>query len=288
MGSDDHFDRYFVFGIPEDDLSERAFNSALEQLGAGQVGGELEAFVARIRQDTQRMARRVHHRRDQGGRLPSRELLQVLADNFGQLESDSEMGGLLTPERSAEVVAGDLLADVQVPEVADVLERMASTPDGARLACAAFHHLNKEADTVEPAASTGKYRDAERRLGHRIRGHLAPAGSRPAADLSPEEIRLIWGWWHTDPWGAREWIGQRLDEGVWDVLPLLTRLRPERTAPFREVDAEETEALAFLIGSQRLDTELDKHRNSPEHLGPYEDHLVRSLSRHRGTDDASP
>jgi hypothetical protein len=283
VGSADHFDRYFVFGIPEDDLSEREFERALEQLGAGTPGAELEALVARIRQDTHRTARRIRHRLDTGQWLPIPQLLQALSDSFGQLRSDTELGGLLTPERSAEVIAGDLLADLQAEEVATVLEAMASTPVGARLACAAFHHIAKErsTETATGVVPVRQYHDASQRLGARISDHLAPAADRPAEDLQVEEVRLIWGWWHTNPDTVRDWVGQRIDDGAWDILPLLTRLQPQRSSPFREVEAETADALAFIIGSRNLNAELDRHRGSLEDLEPYEAHLVRSLRHHQ-------
>lgn len=287
VGSADHFDRYFVFGIPEDDLSEGEFERALEQLGAGATGAELEALMARLRQDTHRIARRIRHRLDTGQWLPTQQLLQALAGCFGQLESDVELSGLLTPEHSAEVIAGDLLADVQEAEVAEVLEAMASTPNGTQLACAAFHHITKER-TMETAESivtpVRPYQDTRQRLGARIRDHLAPAADRSAADLRAEEVRLIWGWWHTDRDTVQDWIGQRIDVGAWSILSLLTRLHPQHSHPFREVDTETADALEFLIGPEKLETELDRYRGSLEDLDPYEAHIVRSLRRHQSKD----
>lgn len=287
VGSADHFDRYFIFGIPEDDLSEREFECALEQLATRSTGAELEALMARLRQDTHRIARRIRHRLDTGQRLPTRQLLQILADCFGQLEGGAELSEFLTPEYSAEVIAGDLLADVPEAEVAEVLEAMASTSAGAQLACAAFHHITKERSTeaVESVVTPVRlYQNAGQRLGTRIRDHLARAADLPATELQVEEVRLIWGWWHADRDTVRDWIGQRIDAGAWGILPLLTRLQPQHSYPLREMGIETADALEFLIGSEKLETELDRYRDSLENLDPYEAHIVRSLSRHQDKD----
>ncbi|MFE5689754.1 P-loop NTPase fold protein [Streptomyces sp. NPDC056512] len=63
IGSADYFDRYMVFGVPGDDLSEAAFDQALAQLNAGVPEEEAAELLLRLCEDTHRITRRIQHRR---------------------------------------------------------------------------------------------------------------------------------------------------------------------------------------------------------------------------------
>ncbi|MFF0683322.1 hypothetical protein ACFYVW_32720 [Streptomyces tendae] len=85
IGSADYFDRYMVFGIPDDDLSEAAFDRALAQLTADVPGEEAAELLLRLRDDSHRITRRIEQRRSTGIRLPAAVLLKAMADSYGQL-----------------------------------------------------------------------------------------------------------------------------------------------------------------------------------------------------------
>ncbi|GAA2638727.1 KAP family P-loop NTPase fold protein [Streptomyces axinellae] len=66
IGSIDHFDRYMVFGVPDDDLPEHTFDTALQQLADNTPGTEADELLLRLRDDTQRITRRIGYKRDAG------------------------------------------------------------------------------------------------------------------------------------------------------------------------------------------------------------------------------
>lgn len=72
IGSIDYFDRYMVFGNPDDDLPEPTFDTALQQLADGTPGTEADELLLRLRDDTQRITRRIQYKRTAGTpyRLP--------------------------------------------------------------------------------------------------------------------------------------------------------------------------------------------------------------------------
>ncbi|BAJ25868.1 MULTISPECIES: P-loop NTPase fold protein [Kitasatospora] len=283
IGSNDYFDRYVAFGIPDDDLSEAALTTGLDQLTAGAPGPEAAELLLRLDNDTQRIGRRIRQRMDAGTPVPSTALLLELAARYGSLTAQTE--GLLGADVSARFLAQDLFRSLPSDGRAEVLQRMAATPQGAMLASRVLY------DATEPSNSKPAFaqeddawvQEARTGLVARLRQHLATPGSRPAAHLSDSDVDLIWNWRHIDHATARAWIRQRLDDGTWQLLPLLTKIvRPPRT-PWGAVDADTLANLDALIDRAEVYTVLDQAQTSPD---PDQSRLLEGLRHARDRDRA--
>jgi energy-coupling factor transporter ATP-binding protein EcfA2 len=231
IGSDDYFDRYTSFAVPDDDLSEAAFNRALTQVASSAPGEEHTALVARLRDDTHRVTRRLLLR------LPldaatSAELLALLADEYGNAAGPAEAFGLLRPATAVQNAARHILAQLPSQERPATIIRMARTADGTVLAVQTLRNIVYPQDTapagdlatdtsLDPWARTS--RDELSRL---IRTHLAQAAHEPADRITPLERELLLAWRLLAPGQAKSWINERLDDRSWDLLPLLVRLTP--------------------------------------------------------------
>lgn len=100
-GSIDYFDRYMVFGIPDDDLPEHTFETALQQLADNTPGIEADELLLRLRDDTQRITRRIGYKRAAGTPLPAAALLQAAAPHYGHLTAAPQGGPLACSLRTA-------------------------------------------------------------------------------------------------------------------------------------------------------------------------------------------
>ena len=258
IGNAEYFDRYVFFGIADDGLPEAVFDRGLTQLAAGgPITGDAAELLLRLREDTQRITRRLQHRRVDGRPVPAAALLQAMADHYGQLTAEPQMMDLLTSEMSARFLARDLLTDLPADDRPQVLAGMASTPGGALLASHTLHRVTSGRFGVSEQLREREWvSEAQVALAERIALHLTQAAAHGAEDLTEPESALIWAWRHTHPESARAWLHQRLDDR-WEILPLLAALISPATlqAPFLSDDI--VSALDALFGLDELYTRLD-------------------------------
>ncbi|MFF4234127.1 P-loop NTPase fold protein [Streptomyces sp. NPDC001820] len=294
VGNIDYFDRYMVFGVPDDDLPETAFELGLQHLADDVPSTEKDELLLRLRDDTHRIVRRISYRRTNGTPAPTAPLLVVMAQQYGQLNAGAEQLGLLTAERSLEFLAGDLLTDLPATERPATLQAMASTPDGAVLASRTLHRVTARTDSEpqqEAQPTPDWVREARSLVGHQIAQHLDPAAGRPVENLTELELTLLWGWRHTDSASARTWITQRLDD-TWDPLELLTVLLPPGQAPLPVIEDPAMQGLDVLIGLEELYNRLGPLLDAPagDPANPHEEHqerILQALSEHRQRNSAN-
>ncbi|MFF9667068.1 P-loop NTPase fold protein, partial [Streptomyces althioticus] len=258
IGSNDYFDRYVVFGVPDDDLSETELTEALTQLRAGTPGPEAAELLLRLEDDTHRIRRRLGQRLQAGAAVPAAALLLAVAERYGTLRAQAEF--MLSADASARFLAQDLFRTLPHDTHAQVLTDMAASPQGASLAGRVLYDAVEPADTGLPYAQENDawVQPARTAIAEQLEHHLTTAGSQPADDLTKPDIDLIWTWRHVDAATARTWIRERLDNGTWQLLPLLAKLIPPRPAPFTTVDAETLASLDALIDHDEVYALLDQ------------------------------
>ncbi|MED7947414.1 P-loop NTPase fold protein [Streptomyces sp. BE303] len=281
IGSNDYFDRYLVFGVPDDDLSETALAAGLDQLAAGTPGPEAAELLLRLDNDTQRIGRRIRQRLEASTPVPSTALLLELATRYGSLTAQAE--GFLRADVSARFLAQDLFRNLPADTRADVLRGMATTPQGTMLASRVLYDATEPSSTEPVFAQEGDtwVQEARTALVTRLREHLTTPGSRPADHLTDSDVDLIWNWRHIDHATARTWIRQRLDDGTWQLLPLLTKIvRPPRS-PWGAVDADTLANLDALIDRTEAYSVLDQSETTPD---PDQSRLLEGLRHARDRD----
>ncbi|GLP68763.1 hypothetical protein TUSST3_53860 [Streptomyces sp. TUS-ST3] len=287
VGSIDYFDRYMVFGVPDDDLPERTFDTALQQLTDGTPGTEADELLLRLRDDTQRITRRIQYKRVAGTPLPVAALLKAAARQYGHLTATPQgVFGLFTADRAMDFLARDLLTDLAEPERPAILKAMAQSPDGAVLAARTLQRVTARQDSDGPddtqaAATPGWIGEARSLISHEIAQHLSV--SRPIHELTDLEITLIWAWRHAEPAAARAWISQRLDQ-EWALLDLLAVLIPPDRAPFPIIDNDTLQSLDALIGLEALYSRLGPLLDTPaaDPDNSQDEHRARILEALRG------
>lgn len=294
IGSIDYFDRYMVFGIPDDDLPEHTFDTALQQLADGAPGTEADELLLRLRDDTQRITRRIQYKRAAGTPLPVAAILEAAAQQYGHLTATPQGAfGLFTADRAMDFLTRDLLADLAEPDRPAILKTMAQTPDGAVLAARTLQRVanRNDSDHTRAAATRDWISEARSLISSEIATHIAPAASRPVDELTELEITLLWAWRHTASEATRTWINQQLDE-TWTPLGLLAVLLPPDRAPFPLIDSDTLQGLDALIGLEALYSRLGPLLNAPaaEPSSSPDEHqarILQALREHRGNTPGS-
>ncbi|MFJ7630937.1 P-loop NTPase fold protein [Streptomyces sp. NPDC097595] len=295
IGSIDYFDRYMVFGVPDDDLPEETFDTALQQLADGTPGPEADELLLRLRDDTQRITRRIQYKRTAGIPLPAVALLEAAAQQHGHLTAAPQGAfGLLTADFAISILAADLLTDLAEPERPAVLKTMAETADGAILAARTLQRITRRdgsdsPDHIQAAARPDWIGEARSLISHEIARHLAPAARRPVDQLTEPERILLWAWRHSAPENARAWINQRLDDR-WTPLDLLAVLLPHERTPFPVIDHDTLQSLDALIGLEALYSRLEPLLDAPDPDNPQGEHrerILQALRQHRGNPPGS-
>ncbi|MEU6950223.1 P-loop NTPase fold protein [Streptomyces sp. NPDC046316] len=297
IGSIDYFDRYMVFGIPDDDLPEHTFDTALQQLADGIPGTEADELLLRLRDDTQRITRRIQYKRAAGTPLPAAGLLKAAASHYGHLTAAPQGAlGLFTADRAMDFLATDLLTDLAEPDRPAILKTMAETPDGAVLAARTLQRVtarngSESPDSTQAADAPDWISQSRSLISHAIARHLAPSASRAVHELTEPEITLIWAWRHTGSEVCRAWINQQFEE-TWTPLDLLAVLLPPDRTPFPLIDDDTLQSLDALIGLAALYGRLGPLLDAPaaDSDNPQDDHparILQALREHRANSPVS-
>jgi hypothetical protein len=215
-----YFDRYFLFGVPADDISDSVVASALVEITNGTASPRTSALTAELVSNTSRTIRKIDAKR-----VPSPANAEALArwigQNYPSLREESR--GFFSARDVAESYFARLLVEVPLQSAQSLVENLAHTIPGTYLAV--------EAITLLSAQEVGNQSDVER---WRTRGQeLVPLLAtlvRAALDASdggvfdvPRDIWVcIWRWGAVDPEGVRAYLRKRIASG-WTVLDVVAR-----------------------------------------------------------------
>ncbi|ACU72778.1 KAP P-loop domain protein [Catenulispora acidiphila DSM 44928] len=206
VGHADFFDRYFSFGVPQEDIANSTVAEGLRQLSVGQPGDELAQLTASLRSDTDRVVRKVDAMLGSPEVNPG-ALLSLLVDVYEHVPepigflNDGGRFGLAS-------LGGKLLAALGAAADRDLLSGLGTSSTRMEFLAVAAERL----PTSEPARVI---------VGQIIHTRLEAAD---ALDGMPDELfNLIWPWGRTDLEGLRTWMRDRIESGTWPLAAVIAR-----------------------------------------------------------------
>lgn len=261
VGHIDYFDRYFNFGVPDEDIADSMVIAALEELRTEEDGGALTQLKERLVNDTARVVRKVGiYRRNEHG--DAQRLLGLLAEGYVKVPDSPDVFAE-DPGRSLVSLGRDLLSDIEPGEVVATL-RSASRGD---------RQLQFIARTIDPRRFTEnetpawlvEARDAVVQL---IKARLEEDGDLASLDgVTDAAFSLFWIWARIDPSGVKSWLKDQLDSERWRLIDVIARFatvgvtlsgRPAQTVMggFSLKDADQLLGLDYIydqLGQQITD-----------------------------------
>jgi hypothetical protein len=267
VGSRQYFDRYFVFGIPVDDISDTDVARAVDQIVRSEPGAERDELERRLVAEPSLILDKIA---TLDGITPFVEpgpLLKLLASAYDQLPE-----GSLTsrPEFQAYGLACQLLRRVGDAELEGLLDAMIDV-GGLRLLAFASNTGDKPAPPEDKKWIGVAKPLVEARAREALESHAdMPLREVPASIITC--IRQL-AFVETAPF-IREWVWGQIDSGKWELKELLGRFVNEGTAfalgarPRKIIGAPEPATIDKIFGLDRLIENLGDQLDAPEIVDP--------------------
>jgi hypothetical protein len=254
VGHKDYFDRYFAFGVPEEDIPDSVVRGALAELAAESEERDVATLRARITTDTARVCRKLGAEHERGN-VPVEALLVFLADAYGDLPGPGDL--FLDPRRSVQLLASDLLPDVVPSSGRELLRRMGRTPHGARLVAAVVEKAHHGSSTPDGKKTVEWLDEATDETCSLVRATLDTIDV-PLKDLDEELWRMIWSWRWLNHDDMRTWMREavRSKQG-WSLDDVLARIVSPAQIDGRSHPPLDMNELEPLLGVDYAIGELD-------------------------------
>ncbi|MGI5485560.1 KAP family P-loop NTPase fold protein [Microtetraspora malaysiensis] len=223
VGSADYFDRYFTFGVPEEDIADSVLRRALQDLSEGTSGPELKQLQTRLLDDTGRAVRKLRAMREEGD-VPSSDLLILLAAIYGNLPDVDSL--FHNPKRTIIFFVGELLQDVTAADGMRLLRLMGQEDTGLKLVVDIVRRLPL-GDAVDDESSLRALswaqdaRDITREL---IAKRLYQLGQGPLVDAPDDIFSMVLVWKHLAKEDATAWAQGQIESGNLPLRNVLGRL----------------------------------------------------------------
>ena len=216
----DYFDRYFAFGIPEEDLSDRVARSAVAQILHDESGAERTLIESVFPRRTKLILAKLEHFADEEQGSPLR-LLVWLAQRYHLVPREN---ALADSRMRARWLAGKLYLRLRGDEPIRLLREAASAPEGLALAAHMVGTQSQEARRLTSDRGTVEaFAAAEQSFLVHIREAFGGFATTSPLELPDGLWQLVWDWGRLDAEGLSEWVRGQLDSGRWTALDLVAR-----------------------------------------------------------------
>jgi predicted KAP-like P-loop ATPase len=220
----DYFDRYFTFGVPDDDIPDGTVAAALRELGDSAADHPSLAKVeGTFDREPELVIRKIWSRIDDDN-LDRSALVCWLTQRHAQ---SPEQGSV---RHRIEGLVANIVGEMTVEKATPLMREVATTVPGSHLWGMVRHLLAADAvgdqrvierhnqlATAMTEPLVEHYRD---HFDHRMRSTASPF------DIPTEEAALVWLWREIDPAGLRELLRTAVVEDRWTLLDELAWLVP--------------------------------------------------------------
>ncbi|QYF74759.1 P-loop NTPase fold protein [Cryobacterium sp. PAMC25264] len=218
----EYFDRYFLFGIPSDDIADFVVSKAVRDIISSVQSTETDRLDSQLLAQTGRTIRKVDQERPPGEE-PAERIALWLGSLYSQLPEDSH--GFFSSRDQVEQFFARMLVETSSLQAKSVVQQVAGTVPGTS--------LTVEAIALMANVEVGTSDDVER---WHLRGSelmpLLAQISRNALDgfagslaNMPSDIWItIWRWGTADRDAVRSYIETSITSNRWSVLDVLAKL----------------------------------------------------------------
>ncbi|MDX3374183.1 P-loop NTPase fold protein [Streptomyces sp. ME02-6991-2A] len=214
IGDRDYFDRYFNFGVPDDDISDTDFKRTIVRVDEEFDIESLEKVSVALATDTKRTCRKLE-RFLPGNPNAAAALLPVLAEIYASAEHD-----LFSVDGSSflhvEGIAQLAITEIPIAQIPEVVSAVDSKSYGAIMLSSALSFLDHKKTPVESSFRL----HAARALEQRVTSFL----TQPLEEMSTHDFRHVYHWRVTAGKEAADpTLKQALVTGPWVALDFAAR-----------------------------------------------------------------
>lgn len=221
VGSKDYFDRYFVFGVPEDDISDGKINELVNELD-GAKEGAAEEIGKLIDKDAVLALRKLRDIQETSG-LPSKPLLTLLAGNFLSLKgSDGWFSS--PPEWIVEAMVKNALPKVDAADRKHVFETLSTSLSGLMMLIHTY--IRSDVDKAEPLEP-----ELHQVMIDALKQRMEELGEKKLKDFSVDDYKLLYP--YKVMVGGQEltdWLWAGVEAHGWEPIDVLAHIVSEATS----------------------------------------------------------
>lgn len=221
VGHTDYFNRYFIFGIPEDDISDTALRNAISQLASEEeVGAKLVSKF--IRNNADLTLRKLKDLQEEDN-LPTIQLLRVLAAHYGNLPNAQGFSSL-PPQWSVWDIVQRSTSAMKAKDKHEAFRELSSSGSGALMLAHSFIRSDKEKEyplkeELKEFITSG------------IKQVMSSIASKKFKDITKHDTNFFYP--YSILVGDQQltnWLWERVEQQGWDPVDTLAQLVGEATS----------------------------------------------------------
>jgi len=221
VGNIDYFDRYFVFGVPEDDISDGKIVELVEGLGKDDAKA-IKDLSKLIDKDAVLALRKLRNIQEISG-IPPKPLLSVLSSKFLSLKSESGFFSV-PPEWAIQDMVKRALPKIDSSERKTVFETVAKSLSGLIMLIHTFIRSDEEKE--EPLEE-----ELHQVMVNALKKRMANLSKKKLEKFSDNDYKLLYP--YKVMIGEQEltkWLWAGVDTRQWDPVRILANLVSEATS----------------------------------------------------------
>lgn len=213
----DYFDRYFLLGIPDDDLSDRAVLSALEAIASHRDTSDTTLLGEQIQMAPLRTISKVRKFIENNPSLGSPDLFRLLRSfHPNAVTSDGFFGN---PKAQLVFAARDTLLLQDLEQQLALISESTYTRDGLSFAFAVVRRVFDGTSSASTSHSSARRDEFDKIVTGAIKRRLIECESRAAVDLF-----LFHEWRRIEPAQACDWLRRQVELGRWNLRDVIAGL----------------------------------------------------------------
>lgn len=220
VGHKYYFDRYFIYGVSANDLSDKVLDNAMKALEEGKTNKDLKTLQKTLRNSPNLVLSKLQTRQ-RAGTLPDEQTLMLLADFYGKTKQED--GFFASDAKWAmQDIANKLLQTVAQKNLSALIDSICKSNGGLVMVAQTFN--------LDVSKQEKWMKKSEAQIKTLLNSRLETISGKKLAELSDEELHIIYlHKYFVGPDATKSWLWEQIDSKGWDLLELLVRMTSEAT-----------------------------------------------------------
>lgn len=259
VGHTDYFLRYFLFGVPSDQIPDSVVEAALESISQGQETDQIPWLLAALEKDPEQIVRKVRNYGDLGveGNL---KILLLMAEKYFAIPND--IGLLTTFSRFAvEGFAADIFFEGKLEPLQENLDVIAQSDGGYCMAVRGLGRARARANKSERGEYARRLTEDMRRI---ISKRFEKHKDARIDSINQSVFGTVHTWAEIDSAAVTEFLRRQAESEVWPLIEIVDRLVNRGTTsaqPGTVLMGLEDQAIEVTLGLdyvfEHLSSEID-------------------------------